>query len=66
MTAYKCDRCGILYEPYDGVKPSTKIMASNGVRFTRDSALGQTQTTVQVLCPECMNELAEWWNRKEK
>lgn len=64
--ARKCDRCGILYENYDGEVVHKKLkfnsivlrdMDSNDDYFTRDG---------YDLCQPCSNELEKWLLGKEK
>lgn len=51
MKAYKCDRCGKLYEPYDFV--------NNGFHIVQQRHNG----TAWDLCFDCHEELQEWMNQ---
>lgn len=53
--AKKCDRCGVLYEPYNGV---------NGISFECISAYGDVDKTEKTidLCPECMTKIRSIFN----
>lgn len=51
MRAYKCDRCGKLYEPYDLAINDFRIVQQRDSRKNWD------------LCVDCHIELQEWMNR---
>ena len=57
MKAYKCDRCGKLYEYYDGIE-----LVSGGYKFTIFSISNYFGIANEDydLCPECMKSLIKW------
>ena len=64
MKAFKCDRCGSLYEAY--YKQYTlqsgdiKICCSgNGFSFCADNEM----LSKMDLCPDCYGELMKWFSR---
>lgn len=64
MNAKKCDRCGRLYELYCHKKP--KDMESfNSIKFTLESEFGRvSHSDLKDLCPNCKEELTEWFRGK--
>lgn len=64
MEARKCDRCGKLYENYSLSIPGDPIKGGgnyrvNGFKTGTDSCMN----TFKDLCPECMSEFIEWFNK---
>ena len=53
MKAFKCDRCGNLYEGYTEKVKSFYINRSPVTYYPLD------------LCPECNKELKDWFEEKE-
>lgn len=51
MKAYKCDRCGKLFEPYKYQKTSNFLNITRNPNITGDCL---------DLCPNCNAELQEW------
>lgn len=68
--AYECDRCGILYTDKSKCEHTVKLsfpdhsrdVAVNGVYIT---ANGHPPITFD-LCPDCMGEFCEWYNKAKK
>ena len=54
--ALKCDRCGKLYEHYDGIKLNDKGMHYQGVSLDSNGCWSKSFD----LCPECMTKLVEF------
>ena len=56
--AKKCDRCGVLYEPY----PTGNKTENNAVRRVCRYQDGTIRSHDEVLdlCPECMAEFNKW------
>lgn len=63
----KCDRCGIIYEDYIVTRKinSKNARNYNGFVFSKDGFVYPNEFAID-LCPECLDELIEWLNRKEK
>lgn len=60
--ALKCDRCGKLYEHYEGIRLQDK-----GTLYNVMSISGGCWSRNYDLCPECMTKLAEFIkNAKEE
>lgn len=53
MEAYKCDRCGKLYE----LSPKQTVMRRNGVNYGVYNSLNNYHLD---LCEKCFYELQEW------
>lgn len=51
MEAYKCDRCGKLFE-----KPTASILG-----IDKRTSVCRDNWEPQDLCPECKKSLEEWW-----
>lgn len=61
MRAKKCDRCGKLYEHYDGLSRFKKTEQANAVIFIdRDLDEKYWGRKTYDLCPECMKELEDF------
>lgn len=54
MKAYKCDRCGAFYEPYD---ENGQISVNGMTLIQRGHVLGQTID----LCKRCASEFEYWF-----
>ena len=53
--ARKCDRCGELYELYEG------IQLNEGRNFYRCCTLVGSSSVLSLdLCPKCMTDLIDW------
>ena len=55
--AFKCDRCGTLYERYEGIE-----VVSGGYKYnilSISNKFGVTSMDYDI-CPECMKSLVEW------
>lgn len=50
--AYKCDRCGELYEKYDGVKFDIQ-----GNKYTKVSLVNEAYCRTFDMCQNCMTKL---------
>lgn len=59
MKAYKCDRCGRLFEPYDEQYPKEKGEHYIGV-YGFSSVRAYTD-----ICKPCMYKFTEWFNHPE-
>ena len=65
MDAFKCDRCGKLYEGYykynmkqEGINPVTGLSVSNSMNFLTQNANGTISGgRYYDLCKNCMNDL---------
>lgn len=55
--AYKCDRCGKLYEEYGGKTLIKSGNTYNQVGFSKRNAL---RCEWKDLCPDCMDKLIEF------
>ena len=53
--AKKCDRCGKLYEYYQGVQ-----LIDSGNHFTAVMLCGHGKTKLFDLCEDCMSQLINW------
>lgn len=64
MRAKKCDKCGKLFEHYDGVKKFKNTERANAVMLI-DRDLDEKYWTRKIydLCPECMGEIEEFFNK---
>ena len=51
MKAYKCDRCGMLFEEYRGQGSSEFFNVTRNPKFASDCL---------DLCPNCNEKLQEW------
>lgn len=61
MRAMKCDRCGRLYEHYNGCKTFRNGMKSNGLFLIDRDLDGRYFTRKDYdLCPDCVNELEKF------
>lgn len=56
--ALKCDRCGKLYECYDGVE-----FLQGGNKYRSLFFLGKGQYKSFDLCEDCMKDAKEWTKR---
>lgn len=66
MIAKKCDRCGKLYEHYDGSKNFKKNGKANGlILIDRDLDKRYWSRNEYDLCPECMSQLVSFLSQKE-
>ena len=61
MRAMKCDRCGKLYEHYDGSKQFKNTEKANGLQLT-DTDLNRNYWDRKSydLCPDCMDKLEKF------
>lgn len=61
MRAMKCDRCGKLYEHYDGSKQFKNTEKANGLLLL-DKNLDKKYWSRKSydLCPDCMEELEKF------
>jgi hypothetical protein len=61
--AKKCDRCGIVYEPYPTVN---KVGEYNAVRRERLDPVGSVyySDTAYDLCKQCMDDFYDFMNNK--
>lgn len=68
MRAKKCDRCGKLYEQYDGSKEFKEQGKANAIIFIdRDLDNKYSSRNSYDLCPECMAQLISFISEgKEK
>lgn len=67
MRAKKCDRCGKLYEHYDGCKDFKSNGNANGVLLIdRDLENKYYGRKDYDLCPDCMNGLIAFLKREDK
>lgn len=53
--AYKCDRCGKLYENYDGIR-----VVENGNGYNIMILAKGVNTYTYDLCPGCMQKLVDF------
>lgn len=60
--AKKCDRCGKLYELYDGYE-----VVKGGNMYNTLGLFNHWDSAIQSydLCPECMESLIKWIKEKE-
>ena len=62
--AKKCDRCGKLYDGYDGSKDKR---STNAIALLDRDEYGKHYTRDCVdLCPECLSELIDWLDSEEE
>lgn len=54
--AKKCDRCGKLYEHYDGIRVVENDSCYHIMRLENDTI----NTRVYDMCPECMQKLVDF------
>lgn len=66
MRAKKCDRCGKLFEHYDGAKEFKHTERANAILLI-DRDLDNTYRSRKSydLCPECMKIIEELLNEKD-
>lgn len=64
MLARKCDRCGKLYEQYEGKTNYRELSGANGVKLidVYMSDNGYDNRKRYDLCPECMAKLVAFLN----
>ena len=65
MRAYKCDRCKILYEEYEGI--SLWRRGYNAIFFSK--VIGQDRyysSGVYELCPSCMQKVVNYITRTDR
>lgn len=66
MRAKKCDRCGKLFEHYDGAKEFKHTERANAILLIdRDLDNKYWPRKSYDLCPECMKIIAELLNEKD-
>lgn len=66
MRAKKCDRCGKLFEHYDGAKEFKHTERANAILFIdRDLDNKYWHRKSYDLCPECMKMIEELLNEKD-
>lgn len=65
MRAMKCDRCGKLYEQYDGCKTFKNTENANAIILI-DKDLDKKYWTREIydLCPDCMREFEDFLKDK--
>jgi len=67
MLAKKCDRCGRLYEHYEGSERFKGNREANGLTLVdRYSDSFQRSSDTFDLCPKCMQELLNWLKGEKK
>lgn len=59
--ALKCDRCGKLYEHYEGIRVQDKGVHYVSLTLNSDGCWGRKFD----LCPECMTKLVEFMKNEE-
>ncbi|RJW41964.1 hypothetical protein [Anaerobutyricum hallii] len=64
MRAKKCDRCGKLYEHYDGNKKKGTKDANGLLLIDRDLDKKYWSRSDYDLCPECMVQLIDFISNK--
>lgn len=65
MRAMKCDRCGKLYEHYDGSETFEKTEKANAVfLIDRDLDKKHWPRKTYDLCPECMRKFEDFLKGK--
>lgn len=66
MRAKKCDRCGKLFEHYDGAKEFKHTERANAILLIdRDLDNRYCYRKSYDLCPECMKMIEELINEKD-
>ena len=66
MRAKKCDRCGKLFEHYDGAKEFKHTERANAILLIdRDLDNKYWSRKSYDLCPECMKMIEELLNEKD-
>ena len=66
MRAKKCDRCGKLFEHYDGSKEFKQTERANAILLIdRDLDNKYWSRKSYDLCPECMKMIEELLNEKD-
>lgn len=66
MRAKKCDRCGKLFEHYDGAKEFKHTERANAILLIdRDLDNIYRSRKSYDLCPECMKMIEELLNEKD-
>ena len=66
MRAKKCDRCGKLFEHYDGAKEFKHTERANAILLIdRDLDNRYCYRKSYDLCPECMKRIEELINEKD-
>ena len=66
MRAKKCDRCGKLFEHYDGAKEFKHTERANAILLIdRDLDNKYWSRKSYDLCPECMKIIEELLNEKD-
>lgn len=64
MRAKKCDKCGKLFEHYDGAKKFKDTERANAViLIDRDLDEKYWRRKTYDLCPECMGEIEGFFNK---
>lgn len=64
MRAKKCDRCGKLYEHYDGDGKKKTKNANGLILIDRDLDKKYWSRSNYDLCPECMVQLIDFISNK--
>lgn len=65
MRAMKCDRCGQLYEYYDGGKTFKDTEKANAIQLVDDDLdKGRWFRKAYDLCPDCMREFEDFLKDK--
>lgn len=62
MLSHKCDRCGGYYDAYNKTYSETK---TSGFMFLNIEEKGYYCTKKRDLCPDCNEELHDWFNKKK-
>ena len=64
MMAFKCDRCGNLYEPYDKIQ---ERMSFNSLKLVFKNALHEPvrSSVIYDMCPNCMEDLWKFIDNKQ-
>lgn len=61
MRAKKCDRCGKLFEHYDGIKEFKNTEKANALLLIDETLIINTGVRKSYdLCPECMKKLEDF------
>ena len=61
-SAYKCDRCGVLFESYDhNLNPTKEIEEDYGLYIKRIGRYSDRKNKTYDLCPKCYEELAKFF-----
>jgi DNA-directed RNA polymerase subunit M len=60
---FRCKKCGHTEEPSEEIKFCTKLVNKDIVIIDEPDQI-RTLPTVSAKCPECGNDIAEWWLRQ--